>query len=308
MEEIIKYQTLMNQDIELSPSIVRKYLVNGQGNVTDQEITMFIKLCEYQHLNPFLREAYLIKYGNSPATIVTGKETFLKRAVKNPRYKGHETSISDDGKKAYAKVYVENYSVPVSIEVDFNEYVGKKADGTINRTWSEKPHTMLKKVALVQALREAFPEDFGGMYSQEEINTITEDLPIDEIKIDPNKTEPPNVHRNYTAEAEKCKTLDELKAWYLSLTKEEQKKYAALKNNVKEKIEKNNTTEQATPAKDILLIMIEGLTVENYENNHKTIESLMDDKPSENRKFYTEKYFEKVNVLKVQCDYEPVPF
>ena len=67
------------ESIRLSPAIVRKYLVNGSGNVTDQEIMMFIGLCKYQHLNPFLREAYLIKYGNQAATIVTGKEAITKR-------------------------------------------------------------------------------------------------------------------------------------------------------------------------------------------------------------------------------------
>ena len=63
-----------DETIRLSPNTVRRYLVNGSGEVTDQEVAMFIGLCKYQHLNPFLREAYLIKYGNQPATIVTGKE------------------------------------------------------------------------------------------------------------------------------------------------------------------------------------------------------------------------------------------
>ena len=46
---------------------------------------------------------------------------------------------------------------------------------TVNSQWSKKPATMIRKVALVQALREAFPEDFGGMYSQEEVGVY--DLP-----------------------------------------------------------------------------------------------------------------------------------
>lgn len=180
-KELIVYQTLTGQEVQLSPAIVRKYLVNGEGQITDQEVMMFIALCKYQNLNPFLREAYLIKYGTEKATMVVGKETFLKRAVKNPRYKGHETGISQDGQKAWAKVYVEGYQVPISIEVDFSEYVGVKKDGTINRMWQSKGRTMLKKVALVQALREAFPEDFGGMYTPEEINHLQElpDKPIE---------------------------------------------------------------------------------------------------------------------------------
>jgi len=182
-EAIVKYQSLTGQEIELTPAIVRQYLVSGQGKITDQEVFMFLELCKYQKLNPFLREAYLIKYGTEKATIVTGKETFLKRAVKNPKYKGHETGISTDGKQAWAKVYVEGYSVPISCVVDWDEYVGKKSDGTVNTMWRTKGKTMLKKVALVQSLREAFPEDFGGLYSPEEINTITTELPTTEVDI-----------------------------------------------------------------------------------------------------------------------------
>jgi phage recombination protein Bet len=180
--DIIRYES-QGEEVVLSPTIVRQYLVNGQGNVTEQEIQMFLALCKYQKLNPFLREVYLIKYGNSPATMVTGKETFLKRANHNPLYKGHKTGISEDGKTAWAEVYKDGFEVPIHIEVDYDEYVGKKSDGTVTKMWSEKPRTMLKKVALVQALREAFPDDFGGMYSQEEINTIREELPEKEIRV-----------------------------------------------------------------------------------------------------------------------------
>ena len=41
---------------------------------------MFIELCKAQKLNPFIREAYLIKFGISPANIVVGKDVFVKRA------------------------------------------------------------------------------------------------------------------------------------------------------------------------------------------------------------------------------------
>lgn len=180
---IVKYQSLTGQEIKLSFDIIRRYLVQGEGIVTEGELMNFLALCKYQKLNPFLREVYLIKYGKSPATMVTGKETFLKRAAKNPAYDGHETGISQDGKTAWAKIYVKGRSRPTIVEVDYNEYVGKKSDGTINHIWREKPRTMLKKVALVQALREAFPEDFAGLYSVEEVNTVAVELPIDEIKL-----------------------------------------------------------------------------------------------------------------------------
>lgn len=183
-KELIKYETMTGQEIQLSPDIIRQYLISGDSTkITDQEVMMFLSLCRYQRLNPFIREAYIIKYGNTPATIVTGKETFLKRAVKNPKYRGHRTGIDENTKAAWAEVYVEGYDVPIRCEVDYKEYVGLKSDGTPNRMWATKPKTMLKKVALVQALREAFPDDFGGMYSPEEINTIDQALPADTVQI-----------------------------------------------------------------------------------------------------------------------------
>ncbi|MDS2862679.1 recombinase RecT, partial [Streptococcus pneumoniae] len=35
-------------------------------------------------------------------------------------------------------------------------------------TWNTMPATMIRKVALVNALREAFPEDLGNMYTEDD--------------------------------------------------------------------------------------------------------------------------------------------
>ena len=178
------------EKVKLSPATVRNYLVNGGGNVTDQEVMMYLTLCRYQHLNPFLKEVYLIKYGNSPATIVTGKDLFMKRANRNPNYAGKKAGIIVASKEngavteregtvyipeteeligGWAKVYIKGHTEPEYASVSFNEYAGRKSDGTLNSQWATKPATMIRKVALVQALREAFPEDFGGLCSPEEM-------------------------------------------------------------------------------------------------------------------------------------------
>lgn len=187
-DKVIEYKC-GEEIVKLSPNIIRNYLVNGNGNVTDQEVAMFLNLCRFQHLNPFLREAYLIKFGNQPATIVTGKEAITKRAMRNPKYAGQQAGVvifhpetgdldyrpgslvMEDEKLVggWAKVYVKGYDVPIEAVVSFDEYVGTKADGSINGQWSKKPATMIRKVALVQALREAFPEDLGGLYASEEM-------------------------------------------------------------------------------------------------------------------------------------------
>jgi len=182
----------------LSPTIVKNYLVSGNGNVSDQEVVMFIKLCQAQKLNPFLREAYLIKYGSQPATMVTGKEVFTKRAQRNPRYEGHEAGVivlNDDSELieragtliledeklvgGWAKVHIKGYKIPIEMAVTFTEYCLYK-DGKPASNWAVKPATMIRKVALVQALREAFPEDLQGMYDQDEMMV---DAPLSDVPI-----------------------------------------------------------------------------------------------------------------------------
>lgn len=191
---IVEYES-GGQTVKLSPAMIRSYLVSGGGNVTDQEVMMFLSLCKFQHLNPFLKEAYLIKFGNnSPATMVVGKDVFTKRARRNPDYMGKQAGIIVQDANGniteregtffipqyetlvggWAKVYIKGYSNPEYVTVSFNEYAGRKSNGELNNQWATKPATMIRKVALVQALREAFPEELGGIYSPEEISSASE--------------------------------------------------------------------------------------------------------------------------------------
>lgn len=178
-----------NADVTLTLGMIKKYLVTGSPeNVTEQELMMFMSLCKYQGLNPFTRDAYLIKYGTQAATIVVGKGALEKRAARCSSYKGFEAGIivrTEDGSienrtgtfylpeetlvGGWAKVYVDGFSQPVEAAVSMQEYIGRKKDGSINSQWATKPATMIRKVAKAQALREAFPEDMAGMYVAEEV-------------------------------------------------------------------------------------------------------------------------------------------
>lgn len=176
-------------EVKLTPSMVKNYLVSGnKENITIQEVVMFINLCKFSKLNPWVKEAYCIKYGSEPATMVVGKEAFQKRAEANPNYDGSEAGIIVLDEKTnvityrkgtlvlggetivggYAEVWRKDRSHSTRIEVSFDEYAGRKKDGTLNSQWAKKPATMIRKVALVQALRETFPSAFGGMYTAEE--------------------------------------------------------------------------------------------------------------------------------------------
>lgn len=164
----VSYQ-VGSEKVVLNPTVVRDYLVSGNGNVSDSEIIMFMKLCKARNLNPWTKDAYLIKYGNERAAMVIGKDAFLRRAQSNGKYRGHEVEVSEDGQQATCRVYVDGYQVPISVTVDLDEYIGRKSSGEINSQWKKRPKTMLRKCALVAGLREAFTEDLGGLYVADEI-------------------------------------------------------------------------------------------------------------------------------------------
>lgn len=189
------------EKVKLSPAIVKKYLVNGNGDVSDDEIVYFINLCKSQGLNPFIKDCYLIKYGISPAQMVVSKDVFLKRAERNSEFDGLDAGIivinNESGELTYRKgafylkdreevvggwadVFRKNISHPTHIEVSVEEYAGKTKDGKLNSQWSTKMATMIRKVAITQALRETFPNDFQKMYAAEEMNV---DVKLDEAPI-----------------------------------------------------------------------------------------------------------------------------
>lgn len=173
-----------SRDIPLTLEVIKTYIC---PEATEQEAYYFLQLCRAQNLNPFLREVYLIKYGSEPATIVVGKETFTKRAARLPVYDGFRAGIivraadkmiyregafmaaTEVLLGGWAEVYRKDQSHSYRSEVSLAEYLRRTKDGQPTRAWREMPATLIRKVALVQALREAFPDELGGIYSPEEM-------------------------------------------------------------------------------------------------------------------------------------------
>ena len=85
--------SVAGQDVKLSYQIVRDFLVKGGGNVSDQDLVQFISICKFNSLNPFLGEAFLVKYGTSPASMIVSKEALMKRADVCPNYDGMQAGI-----------------------------------------------------------------------------------------------------------------------------------------------------------------------------------------------------------------------
>ncbi len=198
----VTYQ-VAGQDVSLSYHIVRSYLTKGNSQVTDQDLTQFISVCKYNQLNPFLNEAYLVKFGSQPAQMIVSKEALFKRAEASSEYDGLESGIivlrdgqvieiegcfhldSDKLVGGWCKVYRKDRKFPFVCKVRLEEYDKKQS------IWSEKKPTMISKIAKVQALREAFPTQIGAMYTQEEqgvVDTVAIEVK-EEIRNSANKEE-----------------------------------------------------------------------------------------------------------------------
>ena len=197
-ELTVEYE-VEGQKIKLTPSIVQQYIVGTNAKITLQEFKLFTELCKVRKLNPFLREAYLIKYKEgTPAQLVVGKDAILKRAVLNPNYDGIESGIiikKEDGiieerqgtfkleeeelVGGWARVFRKDWTHPTYSSVSFNEVAQKTGQGQLNSNWANKGATMVEKVAKVRALRETFVEDLSGMYEAEEVE---QDLPVETVE------------------------------------------------------------------------------------------------------------------------------
>jgi len=278
MANIVKYET-DNGEVTLSKDIVKRYLVSGDpSKVTDKEVMMFIQMCRYQGLNPFLREAYLIKFGNNPATMVTGKDTFVKRAAKSKLCTGYEAGVivqKEDETVEYrkgalvlpketlvggwARVYRKDWKVPMEITVGLEEYQRYNNKGELMTNWQKMPATMIRKVALVQALREAIPEEFGGLYSPEE-------MPIDDSALDdtPIEVETQPMEENQTTNNVKPETSDLASQKQLNyiyaLAKQKNIESETIKQIMYEEFNKNSSKELTkTEASKLIEIL------QNYE-------------------------------------------
>lgn len=189
-QELAVVYDIDGEQIRLTPSIVQQYIVGESGKITLPEFKFFTELCKVRKLNPFLKEAYCIKFGNKPAQIVVGKDAVLKRAVLNPAFDGIESGVivqniqtgelteragtfylreSEKLVGGWAKVYRKDWTHPTYCSVAFDEVAQKKSDGYLNQNWATKGGTMVEKVAKVRALRETFVEDLGGMYEADEM-------------------------------------------------------------------------------------------------------------------------------------------
>lgn len=156
---------------------------------------MFLRTCQAKKLDPLENgEVWLIKYDDKvPASMVVGYHAYVRRAERNPDYRGYEAGIvvirngSDEpiykeGSAVYKQIGEELIGgwcrvyraidgrpetpdnwVATYAEVSLDEYSTGKSN------WNSKPATMIRKCAIAQAFRGAFPNDYEGLYTEDEM-------------------------------------------------------------------------------------------------------------------------------------------
>lgn len=141
-----------------------EYLSSMGLNLPQGQKEQFIELCQLLNLNPFLREIYAVGYKDK-FNIIIGYNAYLKRAEMTGLL-GYWNHWTEGSGKILAMNFYHRFHIvsgPFRHEVYLAEY---KQDTQI---WRSKPITMIKKVAVAQGFRLAFPTEFGSMpYIQEE--------------------------------------------------------------------------------------------------------------------------------------------
>lgn len=179
---IVQYKASDGSDVKLSSAIVAKYIITGGQDVEEREIYSFIAKCQARKLNPLAGDAYMTCF-KGRASVIVSKDYFMRTATQQPGYDGMSAGVVVIDRKGvltyrqgciygkqteklvggWAEVYDKTRSHPSRAEVSLEEYDQHRS------LWLTKPATMIRKVAIVQALREAYPGAYGGIYDRDEM-------------------------------------------------------------------------------------------------------------------------------------------
>lgn len=133
--------------------------------LTDSEFALFAEIVKSTGLNPVTKEVWAIKAGGR-LQLMTGINGFLRIANSHPMFDGMEVEFDKDGDRivaATAKVYRKDRRFPAVATAFMAEY------GKPTPIWKQMPSVMLSKCAKSLAIREAFVQELGGLYTQEEM-------------------------------------------------------------------------------------------------------------------------------------------
>jgi len=231
---IVRFKTDDGRDLQLSAREVTEMVC---PQATPQEVALFLRYCEAHRLDPIgTKDAYLVKYGGSPATMITGYQVFNRRAKTFPDYRGIKSGVvvMRDGRiehkqgnavykqvgeeliGGWAEVYVDGWEAPVYSEVDLSAY------STGRSNWSKMPGVMIEKVAKSNAWRTAYPDEFANMYTSKEMGRAAgaaDERPAADVRQERAPADVSPIRRIFPAYANACFAVADKAERYAAATR-----------------------------------------------------------------------------------------
>lgn len=166
------------------------------AGATDDELALYLHQCKARGFDPMGGQMYAIKRWDSAAkrdvmTYQMGYAGLLSIAHSTNEMNGFsdtqwcdgegtwhdEWTSSDPPVAARATVHRKGHDHGYKGVARFEAFVARKKDGDPNTFWRDKADIMLMKCAKSLALREAFPLELQGIYSDEEMQHARRERP-----------------------------------------------------------------------------------------------------------------------------------
>lgn len=181
--------TFTDEQIDLLKNTIAK-------GTSDDELRLFIAVANRLGLDPFARQICAVmrwskSEGRKAMTIQTTIDGFRVIAERTGQYRGQQDLqwCGPDGvwqevwlKKeppaaARASVLRSGFTLPLTRVATFDSYAQYNKDGQLAGLWAQMPDLMLGKCAEALALRAAFPNDLGGVYTDDELGQADNEQP-----------------------------------------------------------------------------------------------------------------------------------
>lgn len=202
MENALQPVSVMElaKETMFTPRQIEQIKTQIMPGASDDELALFITVASSRGLDPFRKHIYAVSRRANVGGQWVDKWSYQVSidglrliAQRSGRYEGQTAPQwcgpdgtwrdvwLDENPPAAARVgvYVKDNREPLYAVALYRNFVQRSKDGTPTKFWLEMPEHMISKVAESLALRKAFPEEAGGIYTPEEMGRGDSDGVID---------------------------------------------------------------------------------------------------------------------------------